>query len=126
MESILVVGIILFVGFIFGELAEFIKLPKVTGYIIAGIMLNPGICRIIPSGFTEHTDLITNIALAFIVFSVGGTLLYSKIKKLGRIILSITFFEAEFACIIERCYRCYSYTRTHRSVICQNSYSKSR
>jgi len=97
MGSIIIVGIILLVGFVFGELARFTKLPKVTGYVLAGIMLNPDICPVIPHGFPEHTDLITNIALAFIVFSVGGTLLYSKIKKLGKVILSITFFEAEFA-----------------------------
>jgi len=99
MGSILVVGVILFVGFVFGELAKFIKLPKVTGYIIAGIILNPDICPVIPFDFPEHTGLITNIALAFIVFSVGGTLLYSKIKKLGKVILSITILEAEFAFI---------------------------
>jgi len=96
-ESIFILGIILITGFILGELARLIKLPKVTGYIIAGVLLNPGICRFIPADFTNHTDLITNISLAFIVFSVGGTLLFSKIRKLGRIILSITFLEAEFA-----------------------------
>ena len=99
MGSILVVGVILFIGFIFGELAKLAKLPKVTGYILAGILLNPNICRLIPPSFPEHANLITNIALAFIVFSVGGTLLYSKIKKLGKIILSITFLEAQFAFI---------------------------
>ena len=97
MDLILIFGIILFVGFVFGELAKFIKLPKVTGYVIAGIILNPNICHIIPHDFPKHTNLITNIALSFIVFSVGGTLRYSKIKKLGKIILSITFFEAQFA-----------------------------
>jgi len=97
MGSILFTGIILFVGFIFGELAKFARLPKVTGYILAGIVLNPNICQFTPKHFTEHTDLITNIALAFITFSVGGTLLASKLKKLGKTILSITFFEAECA-----------------------------
>lgn len=99
MGSILIVGTILLVGFILGELVKFIKLPKVTGYILAGIVLNPNLCKFIPHDFPEHTDLITNISLAFIVFSVGGTLLYSKVKKLGKVILSITFFEAEFAFI---------------------------
>ncbi len=97
MESILIVGIILFAGFLLGELAKFINLPKVTGYIISGILLNPSICHIIPVDFPAHTNLITNIALAFIAFSVGGTLSYPKIKKLGNVILSLTFWEAEFA-----------------------------
>ncbi len=99
MESIFFVGIILFVGFVLGELAKLCKLPKVSGYIIAGILLNPKICWLTPKNFTEHTQLITDIALAFITFSVGGTLRYSKLKKLGKSILTITVFEAEFAFI---------------------------
>jgi Kef-type K+ transport system membrane component KefB len=97
MESLLIIGIILFTGFVLGEIVSKIKLPKITGYILAGILLNPGLFHIIPSSFNEHTDVITNIALSFITFSVGGTLLYKKIKKLGKEIISITFFEAEFS-----------------------------
>jgi len=97
MPAILVVGIIISTGFICGEIATKIKLPKVTGYIIAGVLLNPGLFNIIPEDFTNHTDIVTNIALSFITFSVGGTLLYSNIKKLGKGIIYITLFEAEFA-----------------------------
>lgn len=97
MPAILIIGVIIFTGFICGEIATKVKLPKVTGYIIAGILLNPGLLNLIPKDFTNHTDIVTNIALSFITFSVGGTLLYSHIKKLGKGILYITFFEAEFA-----------------------------
>jgi len=99
MQSILIVGIIIFAGFVIGEIANKIKLPKVTGYILAGIMLNPDLFNLIPKDFIRHTSLITNISLSFITFSVGGTLLYSRIKKLGKGILFITLFEAEFALI---------------------------
>ena len=97
MQSILIVGIIVFSGFVFGEIAEKFKLPKVTGYILAGIFLNPGLFHFIPSDFIEHTSFVTNISLAFITFSVGGSLLYSRIKEMGRSIIYITIFEAEFA-----------------------------
>lgn len=97
MPPILTIGIILFTGFICGEVATKIKLPKVTGYIIAGVLLNPGLFKLVPADFADHTDVVTNIALSFITFSVGGTLLYSRVKKLGKGIISITFFEAEFA-----------------------------
>ncbi len=97
MDSILIVGVIIFCGFIFGELAKKVKLPKVTGYILAGVFLNPGLFHLVPENFVVHTELITNISLSFIIFSVGGTLLFSKIKKLGKSILCITIFEGEFA-----------------------------
>ena len=97
MQSTLIVGIILLTGFLFGEIATRAKLPKVTGYILAGILLNPSLFNFMPKDFINQTGLITNIALAFITFSVGGTLLYSRIKSLGKTIIYVTFFEAEFA-----------------------------
>ena len=97
MQPIFVVGIIIFVGFIFGELCEKFRLPKVTGYILAGILLNPGIINFIPKDFLKNTEVVTNISLSFITFSVGGTLLISKLRILGKRILLITFFESEFA-----------------------------
>ena len=99
MEPILIIGIILFTGFIVGEICSRIGLPKVTGYIIAGLILNPGITHFIPESFVSNTGLVTNIALAFITFSVGGTLVFSKIRSLGKTIILITFMEAEFAFI---------------------------
>ncbi|MBU0682884.1 MAG: cation:proton antiporter [Candidatus Omnitrophica bacterium] len=97
MNGILIGGVVLFIGFIFGEIAQKIKLPKVTGYIFAGILLNPSICHFIPANLAERTDNIENMALAFIAFSIGGTLLYARVKKLGKGILYITVLEAEVA-----------------------------
>jgi len=97
MPPILTLAIILSLGFLLGEVAKKLHFPKVTGYIIAGLLLNPSLLAIVPKDFTDHTEIVTSIALSFITFSVGGTLLYSRVKSLGKSILSITFFEAEFA-----------------------------
>lgn len=101
LDPILIVGIIIFTGFIFGEICLKIGLPKVTGYILAGIALNPGLLPVVPEAFVTHASLVTNIALAFITFSVGGTLSFSKIKSQGKAIVLITLFEAEcaFLCV---------------------------
>ncbi len=97
MSTVLIVGIVILCGFVCGEVAKKIGLPKVTGFIVAGIFLNPSLLHIVPDGFTAHTDLVTNIALAFITFSVGGTLYYRRVRRLGKSILVITLCEAEFA-----------------------------
>jgi len=99
MNPILIVGTVIVAGFIFGEIAARLKLPKVTGYILAGILLNPDLFRLIPKHATQHTNIVINLSLCFITFSVGGTLLYPRIKRLGRGIIWITILEAEFSFI---------------------------
>ncbi len=100
MSPIFLIGIILFAGFAAGELAKKLRLPKVTGIILAGVLLNPGVLGIVPGDFTQHTSVVTNVALSFITFSVGGTLLFSRIRKLGKEILLITLCEGEFAFLV--------------------------
>ena len=55
MAPTLMIGIIVITGFLLGELAALVKLPKVTGYIVAGILLNPHLTHFIPSDFVDST-----------------------------------------------------------------------
>ncbi|MBN1578325.1 MAG: cation:proton antiporter [Chitinispirillaceae bacterium] len=100
MNSVLIIGLIISTGFLFGELAQRIKLPRVTGFIIAGLALNPSITHLLPDSVLEHTGPTTDIALAFITFSVGGVLSIVKLRALGRSVMLITLFEAEGAFIV--------------------------
>ncbi|NQU94873.1 MAG: cation:proton antiporter [Candidatus Omnitrophica bacterium] len=95
MSGILIVGIVLFVGFVLGQEFKRLKFPKIVGYILAGVLLNPNICRFVPKNIASQTDIIENIAIAFIAFAVGGTIVFSEVKKLGKGIAYITLLEAE-------------------------------
>lgn len=95
MSTILIVGIIIITGFIFGEIVSKMKLPRITGYIIAGIILNPEVTPFMPKTIMQHTDFVTNMSLSFITFCIGGTLAYSTLKRLGKGIIAITILEAE-------------------------------
>ena len=95
MSGILIIGIVLFVGFIFGQELKKLKFPKIVGYILAGVLLNPRICPLVPPDIITQTNIIENIAIAFIAFAVGGTIVFSEIKKLGKGIAYITLCEAQ-------------------------------
>ncbi|MFW5799959.1 MAG: cation:proton antiporter, partial [Spirochaetota bacterium] len=41
-------GILLISGYIFGKLAEKVKLPSITGYILAGLVLGPSVLGLVP------------------------------------------------------------------------------
>lgn len=94
MNVILSIGLLIFTGFIFGELANKVRLPKISGYILAGILLNPDLFGIMSSKFVEHTDPLLTIALSVITFSIGGTLSKSDLKSAGKTVLFLTLYEA--------------------------------
>ncbi|MDD3088897.1 MAG: cation:proton antiporter [Candidatus Omnitrophica bacterium] len=97
MNGMLLVGLLILVGFLLGEAAQRFKLPKVTGYILAGVLMNPQICPLVPPSLPTRTNGVESLALAFITFSIGGSLFFPTLKKLGKGIFYITILEAEMA-----------------------------
>lgn len=87
------VGVILLVGLVFGRLVEIIKLPNITGYLIAGLLLGP-ITGFLDSNELSHLSIISNVALGFIAFQVGNELWLGKLKKTGKSIAIITIIQA--------------------------------
>ena len=61
-------------GFTAGKLVSLIGLPKVTGYIVAGVFLNPQVSGLVPDSFIDHSNLTSNLTLAIITFSAGASL----------------------------------------------------
>ncbi|MEO9476751.1 MAG: cation:proton antiporter [Cyclobacteriaceae bacterium] len=99
-QTILIIGLILLLGFLLGNGAEKIGLPKITGYLMAGILLNPGIISYIPTEFPDNTEPIVDLCLAFITFEVGFSLSISKIRKHGTQLLAVSGLEAFGAFLI--------------------------
>ena len=97
---IIAVSIMLFAGFAMTRITKLLKLPNVTAYIIAGIIIGPYCLKLIPVQVVEGTDFISDIALAFIAFSVGEFFKLSALKKNGIKTIIITLFEALTAALI--------------------------
>ncbi len=93
-NAILTFGLILVFGYIAGKIANLLKLPKVTGYITAGVLLEPAMLGIIPVRLIEHSTVISNFALCIITYAIGGSLFFKKIKELGNTIWVMTVFES--------------------------------
>lgn len=103
MESylfILKIAAVLAVGFIGALLAKKLKLPNVSGYLVLGLLLGPSLGLIFKGyqGFItpqENKDLkfLSEIALAFIAFSIGSEFAIKNVKKLGKSVFTLTTFE---------------------------------
>lgn len=93
-------AITLLAGFIFGKLAELIKIPEITGYIIAGVLLGPSVFNIVGVDAVNSFDIITNFVLGIIAYQIGTELWIPKVKKSGKSILTITAVQALATAII--------------------------
>lgn len=93
-DVLLSLGTAILVGLVFNRIVKLLGLPNVTGYLVAGVLIGPSILQIIPETWIGSLNLLVNVALGFIAFSIGGEFRISKIRKLGKSIVVITFFQA--------------------------------
>ncbi|MBD3379566.1 MAG: hypothetical protein GF408_03785 [Candidatus Omnitrophica bacterium] len=93
-NAIFTFGVILISGYLAGRAANFLKLPKVTGYIAIGILLEPSLLGILPAKLIDHSTVLSNFALCIITYAIGGSLKVKKIKELGSSIVAMTLFES--------------------------------
>ena len=91
---LLYVAIAMAVALVFNRFAKLVGLPNVTGYLIAGLLIGGSVLNIVPRGVSETLNIISDVALGFIAFSIGGEFKLESIKKIGGSALTITFFQA--------------------------------
>lgn len=110
MQILLTLSIALFSGLMLSRLAKLLKLPAVTAYLVAGIIIGPfllgglsisgaeGIRYFL--GFTKeqidssYFGIVADVALGFIAFSIGNEFRLAQLKKTGKQATVIGIFQA--------------------------------
>lgn len=95
MQVLLSLSVALLVGLMLSRLAKLVKLPAVTAYLVAGILVGPyllgqmwvpgadihlGFC---PKDFEQY-KLFSDVALGFIAFAIGNEFRLASLKQTGR------------------------------------------
>lgn len=94
MNTLLALSLGMIVGLLMTRIMKKINLPNVTGYLIAGLIVGPYCLNIFNHENIEGLSIVTDAALGFIAFSIGGEFKFSALKQLGAKIFVITFLEA--------------------------------
>lgn len=100
MNPFISVGMAIIIGVLFGKIMNKFKIPAVAGYVIAGLVLGVSCLNLISGEMSEQLSFIGDFALGIIAFNIGSELEYSVLKRLGKPIFIIAFFEAIFAFIL--------------------------
>ncbi len=95
--TIIAVSVMLLLGFLMTRLTSLLRLPNVTAYIVAGILIGPFCLDLIPDSIVKGTDFLPDIALAFIAFSTGEFFKLDALRKNGVKVVVITLFESLLA-----------------------------
>jgi Kef-type K+ transport system membrane component KefB len=94
-HPLLYLGILILAGYAGGRVAHVLNLPRISGYILAGMLLSPSTTGVLSVNVLEgDLSIITDIALGIIAFSIGGALEFGKLRKLGQTIIVITLVQA--------------------------------
>ncbi|MBO5554596.1 MAG: cation:proton antiporter [Solobacterium sp.] len=86
-------------GLLMTRLTRLAKLPNVTAYLIAGVLIGPYVFNLVGSDMLEGFGVITECALGFIAFSIGDEFKLESLKAIGKPAILITLFESVFAVV---------------------------
>lgn len=108
MQALMSLSVCLFAGLMLSRLAKLVKLPAVTAYLVAGILVGPyvlGALNIPGLGFTSMADIktyeiIPDVALGFIAFSIGNEFRLAQLKKTGKQATVIGIVQAVFTTLV--------------------------
>ncbi|MGD9605655.1 MAG: cation:proton antiporter [Bacilli bacterium] len=100
MDVLIKLGIIVIVGFIGGKLAKLVKLPSVSGYLLAGLLLGPSFFKLVSSSDVDQFSILSEIALSIIAFSIGSEFIMKDMLKVGKKIFWITLLEVIGAVLV--------------------------
>ncbi|MGD8321867.1 MAG: cation:proton antiporter, partial [Gemmatimonadota bacterium] len=84
------VGFVLLAASLSGVLAAEVGLPKITGFIVVGIVAGPSLLGLLPRPAVQDLRLIDDFALALIAMLAGGELKIQSLRPRARTIVVTT------------------------------------
>ena len=108
MNYLTTVAFAIFAGLAVSRVTKLLKLPNVSAFLIAGILIGPfllGSLKIPGIGFHSLDDILSytilsDVALGFIAFSIGNEFRLSQLRSTGKIATVIGIFQALAATLI--------------------------
>ena len=106
--SLLAVGVALIAGLLLTRLFTRLKLPDVTAYLVAGVLIGPwvlgrlgvpglGLCT---AAQVDSLNFLSDIALGFIAFAIGSEFRLSKLKEIGKQATVVGIVQSVMAAVL--------------------------
>src|ERR687890_1455675 len=100
MNELTSLGLILLLALMAGHIVKAVRIPEVTGYILVGIVLGPSILGWLSEENLVALGILSEVALGFILFSVGAVFEFSLFRRIGRHVFVVTLLESFLASVL--------------------------
>ena len=100
LNTLLDLAIMIFAGMFCGRMAKHVHLPNVTGYLVAGLLIGPSVFGLLSEDFLTTINIISDVALGFIAFSIGNEFRLSALKHTGKQATVIAIIQALSAALL--------------------------
>jgi Kef-type K+ transport system membrane component KefB len=109
--ALLTFGFLILAAYTVGEVMDGLRLPKLLGYLIAGIVFGPSGVEAVSSGAILRLQPVSELAVALIAFLAGAELRWAEVKARGPAYLRIIGAEMplNYALIATAMYFLYPY-----------------
>jgi len=96
-NEILSVGVILVAALVAGHVAQLLRVPEVTGYLLVGAAIGPSTLDLISHENLTTLAFLSEVALGLILFNIGSIFEASNLRHVGPGIVRVTLWEASLA-----------------------------
>jgi Kef-type K+ transport system membrane component KefB len=100
MNEILSVGLILMSALLAGHLAQLVRVPEVTGYLLVGVVIGPAAFDLISHDNIATLAFLSDVALGLILFNIGAIFEASNFRRVGSGVVRVTLWEASLAFVL--------------------------
>jgi Kef-type K+ transport system membrane component KefB len=100
MNELSSLGLILLLALGAGHLVKYVRVPEVTGYIVAGVVLGPSVLAWVSTQNLAALEILSEVALGLILFSIGTVFEFARFRRVGGQVLLLTLAESALAAVI--------------------------
>lgn len=97
MSELTSLGLILLFALLVGHLVKFARVPEVTGYLIAGMLVGPSVLGWVSHENLQALHVFSEVGLGLILFSIGGVFELARLRGIGPRLVTLTAAESLLA-----------------------------
>jgi Kef-type K+ transport system membrane component KefB len=79
-QSLLIFGFLVLGAYTVGELASQLSLPKITGYLLTGVLFGPALFGVVTTEVMDELAPVNRLAIALIAFLAGAELRWKELR----------------------------------------------